>query len=234
MKIIAALDLYRVAPRLIIAMATGVLPLMLGACATLDEPVGEQAAYRGPVTAGEVKDALARGVPQAEILDQIRRRGARPPSSMEIDQLRLAGADHSVIDGLLKANHATQYVWVNPPRFSFYWGRGSWYWVNDYGWPVYPQPWGWVPDSPRFYGPQPGYPFPIKPSPRPKVSPQVGITEDNKTGKDKAKPEVVAPAAPVSNAAPNGALNGALNGAAPVAPNPAQNARPSYIPKNEK
>ena len=238
-----------ISPRLLIALSVGVLPIMLGACASLDEsggeprneprnePRSEQATYRGPVTTGEVKDALARGVLQAEILDQIRRRGARPPNSVEIDQLRLAGADHNVIDSLLKANHATQYIWVNPPRFSFYWGRGSWYWVNDYGWPVYPQPWGWVPDSPRFYGPPPGYPFPIKPSPRPKATPQVGASENGKSGqgKDKDRAETAAAQASVPTAAATNAATTVAPNTSPAAvPSTIQNGRPAYIPKIEK
>ena len=209
-------DSRRISQRLLVAASFGVAPLILGGCATLSEPGANQAAYRGPVTAGEVQDALARGVPQTELLEQIKSRGAKPPSSMEIDQLRMAGADHSVIDGLLKANNATQYVWVNPPRFSFYWGRGSWYWVNDFGWPVYPQPWGWFPDSPRFYGPHPRSSYPIKPSPRPKVVPQGGSIEQGKVGQGQAGQEKPSAAPP-----------------APT-PAPAQRAEPAYIPKNEK
>ena len=183
----------------------GALPLVLSGCAALGDSPSDQSAYRGPVTAAEVKDALAKGVPQAELIDQIRRRGARTPSSIEIDQLRLSGADHALIDNLLKANHATQYVWVNPPRFSFYWGRGSWYWVNDYGWPVYPQPYGWVYDSSRFYGPHPSYPHPIKPAPRPKAAPQIGVDQDTN------KPKLEIPAVPTTPPS-----------------------RPGYIPKAEK
>ena len=239
MKTTLTSDSRRATPRLLIALSIGVLPILLGACASLDEPGSEprseQATYRGPVTTGEVKDALARGVPQAEILDQIRRRGARPPNSMEIDQLRVAGADHSVIDSLLRANHATQYVWVNPPRFSFYWGRGSWYWVNDFGWPVYPQPWGWVPNSPRYYGTPPSYPYPIKPSPRPKVAPQVGASEDGKTGqgKDKAETATAQPVVP-NTAATNPAPTVAPNTSPTAVPGIVQNSRPTYIPKVEK
>ena len=230
MKTNLTLNLKGISKRLLVVMSLGALPLLVGACATLDDNAAGQAVYRGPVTAGEVRDALARGVTQTELLDQIRRRGAQPPSSIEIDQLRLAGADHIVIDSLLRANHASQYIWVDPPRFSFYWGRGSWYWVNDFGWPVYPQPWGWVPDRPRFYGPHPGYPFPIKPSPRPKVAPQVGAIEDAKTGPGKDRPEAAA-AQPL---VPFVATPVIPNTAPGVVPSPVQNGRPTYIPKNEK
>lgn len=189
----------------LIAALLSTATLALTGCASLDSG-SDRVSYRGPVTAAEVKDALAKGVPQSELLDQIRRRGAQPPTSIEIDQLRLAGADHTLIDNLLKANHAAQYVWVSPPRFSFYWGRGgSWYWVNDYGWPVYPQPFGWVYDSPRFYGPPPHYSYPIKPTPRPKVVVPSGADQDGGKSKVDAPPAI------------------------PVAP-----PRPGYIPKNEK
>jgi hypothetical protein len=170
--------------------ALGLVASSLSGCAHFEPttaPSNPAMLNRGPLTALEVQQLLAAGVSSENIMSAVRRRGAEPLSSEDVELLRQAGAPHPLVNTLLQVNQPERYVWVSPPRFSFYYGRGGWYWVDAFGWPVYPQPgYGWAPH--RIHH---GYPVlparPVKPSPK-------QPTEDPEAQAD--KPKVTKPVAP--------------------------------------
>jgi hypothetical protein len=122
-----------------------------------------------PLSIAQIRDQLAGGVPQGTIKASIELKGAQAPTASDLDLLKQAGATNDLIDTLLKANQPNRYVWMSPSRASFYFGRQGYYWVDAFGWPVYPQPIFAYPIFPDSYWPPQhhGRPAPpVKPSPK--------------------------------------------------------------------
>lgn len=106
-------------------------------CATTGTPRPQ------PMKTGDITAMVKAGSTSEQILAAVKERGAIAPNSEDIETLRKSGASHETVDQLLQINQPSQWVYVTPPAFSFYYGRGGWYWVDSFGWPVYPQPyWG--------------------------------------------------------------------------------------------
>ncbi len=171
------------------------LGLILGGCSTFgkeDGPPNPAMSSWKVMTAAEIETHLRSGVTPQQILDAVWRRGAEPIRSEDVEMLRRAGASHELINGLLNVNTPVRLVYVYPPLFSYYRGYPGWYWVNSFGWPVYPQPHpGWYPrrrsvDTSSSTGAATGVPsspapshsdagisrMPIKPSPKPTEPPK--------------------------------------------------------------
>jgi hypothetical protein len=166
---------------LIIRFTAAVLTLSaitLSGCASLDgsQPTSPAMVKRGAMTAAEIEFHLRAGLPSNEIIAALQYRGAEPVGSEDVEALRRVGASHALINTILQINQPERYVWVVPPRFSVFFGRSGWYWVDSFGWPVYPQPHsGW---SPRHWGQHyhpvaPVY-IPVKPSPKQQVESDKG------------------------------------------------------------
>jgi hypothetical protein len=155
----------------IAAAAVALSAFTLSGCVSLDDsqPKSPAMVKRGVMTAVEIESHLKAGLPSEEIIAALERRGAEPVASEEVESLRKAGASHALINTILQINQPARYVWVAPPRFSFYFGRSGWYWVDSFGWPVYPQPYpGWQPRNWGHYPPAPLH-LPVKPSPKQKA-----------------------------------------------------------------
>jgi hypothetical protein len=156
-------------PRPLIKVAAALLTLgliSLSGCVALDssQPVSPAMVQRGVMSAAEIESHLRAGLPSNEIIAALERRGAEPVGSEDVEALRRAGASHALINTILQINQPARYAWVAPPRFSVFFGRSGWYWVDSFGWPVYPQPhFGW---SPRYWGQTYPVYVPVKPSPK--------------------------------------------------------------------
>ncbi len=115
----------------------GLTLALLGGCATTGTP------RPPPLVATDITALIGEGKTPEQIMAVVKDRGAKTPNSEDIEVLRKAGASHVLIDQLLQVNQPTQWVYATPPHFSFYFGRAGYYWVDSFGWPVYPQPyWG--------------------------------------------------------------------------------------------
>jgi hypothetical protein len=139
-------------------------------CATTSAAQGATDSY-SPLSIAQIRDQISAGVPQANIKANIELRGAQALTASDLDALKQAGASNDLIDTLLKANQPNRYVWMSPARASFYFGRQGYYWVDAFGWPVYPQPVFAYPIFPDTYWPPHHHSRPappIKPSPKTK------------------------------------------------------------------
>lgn len=136
------------------------MTLGITGCATVQDnsPPNPAMAQRGPMGAAELEGHFRAGVSQDQILAALNRRGIAPLKSEEIELLRKAGASHEFINNLLQANEPARWIYIAPPRLSFYYGRAGWYWVDSFGWPLHPQPYYWR--EPRLI-------HPVKPTPKP-------------------------------------------------------------------
>jgi hypothetical protein len=123
--------------------------LLASGCATTGAPRPQ------PLKPGEITGLVKSGSTPEQVMAAVKERGVTTPNSEDIENLRKSGATHEQIDQLLQVNQPTQWMYVSPPAFSLYFGRAGWYWVDSFGWPVYPQPY-WGPYShPRYYRPIP-------------------------------------------------------------------------------
>ncbi len=167
-------------------LAIAASTFVLTGCVSMGEgePSSPAMVKRSVMTAQEIETLLKTGTTSNEIIAALERRGGEQINSAEVESLRKVGASHALIDTLIRVNQPTHYVWVAPPRFSVFFGRSGWYWVDSFGWPVYPQPHSnW--SSPYWSHPYPPYPVRIRPKPSPKENEQ-----------SEAKPAQVAPVKP--------------------------------------
>jgi hypothetical protein len=173
--------------------------LALSGCATMGEsqPMSPAMAQRGVMTAAEIEAHLKAGLPSNEIIAALERRGAEPVGSEDVEALRRAGASHALINTILQINQPSRYVWVAPPRFSVFFGRSGWYWVDSFGWPVFPQPHsGWSPRHWGYYYPNVPIYVPVKPNPKQQV--ENGKGESAPVAPVKPSPRAVEKDAPAS------------------------------------
>jgi hypothetical protein len=135
--------------------------LIASGCATTGTP------RPAPFKAGEISNMAKSGSSAEQIMAAVKDRGVDSLNSEDIENLRKSGATHEQVDQLMQVNQPAQWIYVTPPHFSFYFGRSGWYWVDSFGWPVYPQPY-WGPyNRPRYIRPVPKE----LPKEVPKVSP---------------------------------------------------------------
>jgi hypothetical protein len=131
-----------------LALAAAVT-LMASGCATTGTP------RPAPFKPGEISSLVKSGNTAEQVMAAVKDRGVIALNSEDIENLRKSGATHEQVDQLIQVNQPSQWVYVTPPHFSLYYGRAGWYWVDSFGWPVYPQPY-WGPYShPRHLRPAP-------------------------------------------------------------------------------
>ncbi len=176
-----------------LAIASAAVFALTG-CTTMSDsqPSSPAMAKRGVMTVVEIESLLKSGLSSVDIMAALERRGGEQVSSEEVEVLRRAGATHALINTLLQVNQPSNYVWVAPPRFSVYFGRSGWYWVDSFGWPVYPQPHsGWYPRSWNY-----PHPIPIKPTPK-------QTSDNDKTGSQNSAPAAATSSSPTAPVKPS-------------------------------
>ncbi len=228
--------------RAAVATTAALAALLSSGCATTgpsyQDDIEAQRAMQPPgVAVGEVQALLAAGRSQSDIIAEVQARGVQsPPTSVEIEALRQAGASPELIDALLTAQVAPQVVAVVPAR-PWYW---AWPWAPAYGgsiWyrsgPVYRGPIyrGPVYGGPGYRGPgygSPGYGSPgaggsYGGSP---VRPPLGSPPGNAFGGGGSMP-LPAPVKPPSMSPSPGAGSGAFGGHRGGPPAPSRPFKPS-------